>query len=119
MDTVTAPQSTLKWGHTWDGSGEKCTDRCGTSAWAPMSAALGSFSAVCYLTGVDVCESSDGLPQLLFSCDLVLTDLVRSTDKGLGGRVPIGLVGGATYPHQSMIAPFAVGPMTLTEFTFS
>jgi len=65
--SVSTPQSTLKWGHAWDGSGDKCTDRCGTPAWATMSAALGSFSAVCYLTGRDVCESSrNALPPLSF-----------------------------------------------------
>ena len=60
-------QSTLRWGHTWDGTGTRCTDRCGSPTWSAMSSSLGSFSAVCYLTG-------------------------RNVFRGLGGKVPIGLV---------------------------
>jgi hypothetical protein len=61
------PQSTLRWGKLWDGSGDRCTDRCGSPLWSAMSAEVGSFSGVCYLTGRDVY-------------------------RGLGGKVPIGLV---------------------------
>ena len=69
LSTTTA-QRTLTWGKSWDGSGERCTDRCG-GPWQRMSSdphGLGpEFSAVCYLTGRDVFL-------------------------GLGGTVPIGLV---------------------------
>jgi hypothetical protein len=117
--SAATPQSTLRWGHAWDGGGQKCSDRCGTPAWATMSAALGSFSAVCYLTGRDVCESSrNALPappkkKEVFDRNSLPAPpaprppppappppaktnserhSLRCTDQGLGGKVPIGLV---------------------------
>jgi hypothetical protein len=63
------PQSTLKWGRSWDGTGT-CPhpNSCSPSGWSSMNEAIAaSFSAVCFLTGRDVY-------------------------RGLGGKVPIGLV---------------------------
>ena len=69
--SIGSPQSTLRWGHAWDGSSQRCTDRCGSPSWSAMSTSLGSFSAVCYLTG-------------------------RNLYRGLGGEVPIGMVEAGT-----------------------
>ena len=64
-----APQSTLHWGRSWDGTGP-CPhpNSCSSAGWSSMTSNLAaSFSAVCYLAGRDIY-------------------------RGLGGDVPIGLV---------------------------
>lgn len=57
--STSTPQTTLRWGRKWDGSGECCTDRCGGPLWSKMAPALGSFSAVCFLAGRDLYKALD------------------------------------------------------------
>ena len=57
--STSTPQTTLRWGRKWDGSGDCCTDRCGGPLWSKMAPALGSFSAVCFLAGRDLYKALD------------------------------------------------------------
>ena len=57
--STSTPQTTLRWGRKWDGSGDCCTDRCGAPLWSKMAPALGSFSAVCFLAGRDLYKALD------------------------------------------------------------
>jgi hypothetical protein len=68
IDHFSSPNRTIdtvSWGHSWDGTGTKCTDRCGAS-WMTLGQNT-HFSAVCKFTGAGLFDA-------------------------LKGKVPIGLV---------------------------